>query len=113
MRSGSRTHNPAESVELAIAVDLFTDLYLGLLFIVPLFRGTWHSSRLRGIAVRSSVASVISMCSTVTNLSLWIGMHGSEISWMCLAICTLDTVVNATALFAVRPSFLSLASSSP
>ena len=96
---------PAAS--LGVSVDLAVDCFLSFLFIIPLWRGDFKSPQLRRVAVRSLIAASISMASSVTNLGLFSGLHGRELSFICLTACTLDTVVNATSLFMVRiPNFI-------
>ena len=91
------------------------------LFAVTLIRGSWYSSELRWIAIRSReptrelsqcatlthslptvIATSISMCSSTANMIVFVFIHGKEMGWMCLALCTLDTLINASVLVAVR-----------
>ena len=46
-------------------------------------------------------ATGVTMCSSFTNIIMFLFIHGEEKGWMCLALCTIDTLVNASALVAV------------
>ncbi|KAI5478197.1 hypothetical protein MNV49_005364 [Pseudohyphozyma bogoriensis] len=82
-----------------VGTDIAIDLYLCLLFAVPLWRGTWSNKRIKKLAIKSISCAVVSMGSSAGNLLIFTLLHGYELSWMCLTMCTLDTLVNATNLF--------------
>lgn len=88
-------------VIVTAGVDVFINLYLCLLFAVPLYRGKWANPILQRLAVRSLVVSLISMTSSVTNMTVMSAFHGEELASMCLTTCCLDTLINATGIFVV------------
>lgn len=71
--------------------DVVLTCYLTCLFAWPLFRGVWKNAALRALAVRSILAALLTLASSVSNLSVLNFHHGSELGWVCLATCTLDT----------------------
>lgn len=81
-----------------IAIDASLNIYYTSLFVVPLMRGKFHSPRLKQLAIKSALAAVLCVSSSVINLGLFVGHHGSELSWVCLSTCTLDTVWCAAVL---------------
>ncbi|KAM0748344.1 hypothetical protein T439DRAFT_349640 [Meredithblackwellia eburnea MCA 4105] len=89
---------------MGVTVDLCIDIYLSLLFAIPLWKRQFSSPRMKWIAIKSLVAAGVSMSSSVTNLLIFTLLHGRELSWMCLMSCALDTMINATSLFALTAS---------
>ncbi|KAI5475836.1 Transmembrane protein [Pseudohyphozyma bogoriensis] len=49
------------------AVDIAIDLYLSLLFAIPLYRGEWSNPALRWLAIKSILCTALGMTSTATN----------------------------------------------
>lgn len=87
-----------------MCVDVITEIYLSLLFAIPLYRGRWADKRIRSIALRSLCASTIAMTSSTANLAI-LGISGwHEVMSMCVITCCLDTLINISGIFAV--SFL-------
>lgn len=84
-----------------IGIDLFLNAYYTALFAVPLLRGRWKNPRLKRLAVKSALAAVLTVSSSVINLGIYAGHHGRELSWVCLSACTLDTVWCAGVLCAL------------
>ena len=84
-----------------IGIDAFLNIYYTSLFAVPLFRGRWKSPKLKQLAVKSALAAVLTVSSSVANLGLLAAHHGTELSWVCLSTCTLDTVWCAVVLCAL------------
>lgn len=88
-------------VLLVINVDIVTEIYLSLLFAVPLFKGRWSDPALRSIASKSLWAAAIAMSSSTANI-LVLGIFGwREVMSMCVVSCCLDTLINVFGIFAV------------
>lgn len=75
-----------------IAIDAFLNIYYTSLFAVPLLRGRWKNPKLRQLAIKSALAAVLTVSSSVANLGVMAAHGGTELSWVCLSTCTLDTV---------------------
>lgn len=84
-----------------IGIDAFLNIYYTSLFALPLFRGKWKNPKLKQLAVKSALAAVLTVSSSVANLGLLAAHHGTELSWVCLSTCTLDTVWCAVVLCAL------------
>lgn len=84
-----------------IAIDAFLSTYYTTLFVRPLLKGRWQDPRLRRLAVRSALAAGLTVGGAVVNLGVFAGHGGSELSWVCLTTCTLDTLWCAVVLCAL------------
>ena len=84
-----------------IGIDAFLNSYYTSLFAVPLLKGKWKNPRLKQLAVKSALAAVLTVASSVANLGLLAAHRGTELSWVCLSTCTLDTVWCAVVLTAL------------
>ncbi|KAI5475835.1 hypothetical protein MNV49_000799 [Pseudohyphozyma bogoriensis] len=93
-----------EGTYLGFAVDITIDLYLSLLFAIPLYRGEWSNPELRWLAIKSILCTIVGMASTATNAFILTRLHGKELSWVCMASCVLDTLMNSTNLFIITSS---------
>ncbi|KAG8759693.1 hypothetical protein FRC14_005271 [Serendipita sp. 396] len=89
---------PAASLT-TLSMDLFVNILLTSLFLWPLWTSKLLSARLRRVASRTLIASVISLTISVANMGVLTYMKGHELGFICLASCSTDVVVNAVALF--------------
>ncbi|KAE9366826.1 hypothetical protein N431DRAFT_515443 [Stipitochalara longipes BDJ] len=80
---------------LFIIFDSALNLYLTVLFIIPLRAICTHSQArnplLRTMCLRSLLCCVLTMITTTTNLAVLLGLHG-EPAWIFLLCCNLDVV---------------------
>lgn len=101
------------SSSAAGALDIFSNAYFSVLFAYPLFKNQLSNARVKRLAIKSLIAAAASAIASSANLfTLSILSHGEQLSWECFAICTMDTLFNASVLFFVSP-FLSDFFSSP
>lgn len=85
-----------------ISFDLLVNIYLTLVFLIPLSRTyTWKnfvhtpgSRRLRTVAMRTFVGCVCTLTSSVVNLSVLMALDG-EPGWVCLMCCNSDILFSA------------------
>lgn len=75
--------------------DLLLTLCLTLAFVWPLTRGDIISMRLRRIASRTLVASIVALITSTVNITVLTSMHGKQLGWVCLASCGTDVTINA------------------
>ncbi|SCV71871.1 BQ2448_4565 [Microbotryum intermedium] len=74
-----------------VVIDATTNIFLTAAFIVPIYRSKFP--RARRLAHRSCIASVAALASTVTNVVVIAALHGREIAWVCLGLCSIDTII--------------------
>ncbi|KAH7327186.1 hypothetical protein BKA65DRAFT_63729 [Rhexocercosporidium sp. MPI-PUGE-AT-0058] len=84
-----------------IIFDAIVNLYLTLLFVLPLrslysYRNT-PQSILRTVAVRSFVGSIATLTSSVVNLTVLMVLKG-EAAWICLMCCNADILFSVLVL---------------
>jgi len=84
-----------------MGIEIFLNTYYTSLFVIPLLRGKWTNPRLKRLAIHSALAAVLTVSSSLANLAVFASHHGVELSWVCLATCTLDTVWCAVVLCAL------------
>ncbi|KAK4204666.1 hypothetical protein QBC40DRAFT_328977 [Triangularia verruculosa] len=85
-----------------ISFDLLVNIYLTVIFLIPLTRTyTWKhfvhtqgSRRLRTVAMRTFVGCVCTLASSVANLSVLMALDG-EPGWVCLMCCNSDILFSA------------------
>ncbi|THU97274.1 hypothetical protein K435DRAFT_69673 [Dendrothele bispora CBS 962.96] len=82
-----------------MALDIFVNFYLLLMFVIPLFRNTFMNQRLRQLAIRALWTAVASTAATMTNLVMLIIIKAP--GWLCLVSCGLDVFLNACLLYFV------------
>lgn len=87
-----------------LGVEVFLNLYLGLLIAVPLFRGSYKDPRIKRLAVKSLASIFVVLASSSANLSAFSILGGHELGWLCLTLCTIDTFMSAASVFLVGPS---------
>ncbi|KAG8951736.1 hypothetical protein FRC04_005757 [Tulasnella sp. 424] len=75
--------------------DLVITLCMTIAFVWPLTRGDIISARLRGIASRTLVSSIVALITSTINISVLTSMHGKQLGWVCLASCGADVTINA------------------
>ncbi|KAK4226444.1 hypothetical protein QBC38DRAFT_228773 [Podospora fimiseda] len=85
-----------------ISFDLLVNIYLTLVFLIPLtrlytyknFQETPGSRRLRTVAIRTFVGCICTLTSSVVNLSVLMALDG-EPGWVCLMCCNSDILFSA------------------
>ncbi|KAG5979332.1 hypothetical protein E4U55_005298, partial [Claviceps digitariae] len=85
-----------------ISFDALVNLYLTIIFIIPLRQlysyknmpRTPANARLRSVAFRTFGGSVCSLISSITNLSVLMSLDG-EPGWVCLICCNCDILFSA------------------
>ncbi|KAJ1308008.1 hypothetical protein OPQ81_002079 [Rhizoctonia solani] len=82
-----------------LAYDIFINLFLTGVFIIPLARSTIRSAWLRTVAIRSTVASLIALLTTSANVVILYLLEGNETIWVCFGSCAADVVINALSLY--------------
>ncbi|KAG6008929.1 hypothetical protein E4U54_008631 [Claviceps lovelessii] len=88
-----------------ISFDAFVNLYLTIIFIIPLRQlysyknmpRTPATIRLRSVAFRTFGGAVCSLISSITNLSVLMSLDG-EPGWMCLMCCNCDILFSAVVI---------------
>lgn len=90
---------PPASVTL-ILYDIFISSWLTILFIRPLMSSTSllqgpSTSRLRDVARRTLVGSLVSLLLSTANIFTLVVFRGQERGLICLASCTVDVTLNA------------------
>ncbi|CAE7204753.1 unnamed protein product [Rhizoctonia solani] len=66
-----------------LSYDIFTNLFLTGMFVIPLVRATIRSAWLRTVAIRSTVASLIALVTTSVNGVVVYVLDGNETIWIC------------------------------
>jgi hypothetical protein len=77
----------------------FTNVLLTTLFLFPLWQSPNLSPRVRRIATRTTLAALVALATSTTNMLILTLMHGEQLGWVCLGSCGADVVGNALALF--------------
>ncbi|KAK0639313.1 hypothetical protein B0T16DRAFT_463003 [Cercophora newfieldiana] len=85
-----------------IAFDLLVNIYLTILFLIPLsslhsFRNmpqTKGNRRLKTVAKRTFIGSICTLVSSIVNLSVLMAL-GGEPGWVCLMCCNSDILFSA------------------
>ncbi|KAI8601613.1 hypothetical protein EDD21DRAFT_304883 [Dissophora ornata] len=93
---------PPASVTL-ILYDIFISSWLTVLFIRPLLSSTSllqgpSKGKLRDMARRTLVGSLVSLMSSTINVFTLVHFQGQERGLICLASCTVDVTLNAMAV---------------
>ncbi|CEL55854.1 hypothetical protein RSOLAG1IB_01866 [Rhizoctonia solani AG-1 IB] len=82
-----------------LTYDISINLFLTGMFVIPLARATIRSAWLKTVAIRSTVASLISFVTTATNGVIVYILHGNETIWVCFGTCAIDLTINAAVLY--------------
>ncbi|EFY87028.1 hypothetical protein MAC_06926 [Metarhizium acridum CQMa 102] len=85
-----------------LAFDTVANIYLTLLFLVPLcnlysYKGmprTPATLRLRSVAMRSLCGAIATLTISILNVTLLMALHG-EAGWICLLCCNCDILFSA------------------
>ncbi|SAL95501.1 hypothetical protein [Absidia glauca] len=90
---------PIASIPL-IAYDFIFNLYMTVLFVLPLMKigndtnMDWKQSRLREVAKRTMLASVVCLVASFANVTALAILDGTERGVVCLTCCFVDVMVN-------------------
>ncbi|KAJ7598840.1 hypothetical protein C8J56DRAFT_175227 [Mycena floridula] len=57
------------------------------------------TARMKKVARRNLIASAVSLTTSTMNIAVLAFLKAHELGWVCLGLCGLDVIVNATALF--------------
>ncbi|EOD51641.1 hypothetical protein UCRNP2_1568 [Neofusicoccum parvum UCRNP2] len=80
-----------------MSLDVFVNLYLLAMFVIPLFKNQFINHKLRRLAIKSLWTSVGSVLATMINLVMLIMIDAP--GWLCLGSCGIDIFANALLLF--------------
>ncbi|PPQ69194.1 hypothetical protein CVT25_006972 [Psilocybe cyanescens] len=94
---------PRASIPVLV-YDLYINLFLTFMFIYPLVGSKVKSHVIRRLAVRTGVAAIVALSTSTINIAVLIRLDGRELGWVNLSICSVDIIVNATAIFWVSGS---------
>ncbi|KAG9027060.1 hypothetical protein FRB95_008161 [Tulasnella sp. JGI-2019a] len=81
-----------------LCYDLFMTVALTVLFVWPLFAGK-VGARVRKVASRTLVASLVALTTSCINITVLTLLHGKELGWVCLSSCGSDVTINAIAIY--------------
>ncbi|ORX43553.1 hypothetical protein DM01DRAFT_1198452 [Hesseltinella vesiculosa] len=90
---------PIASIPL-MTYDFIINLYMTVLFVRPLMKiesdnnGGWRESRLRDVAKRTMVASMVCLIVSFANVCALTILHGYEPGVICLTCCFVDVMIN-------------------
>ncbi|ORZ02840.1 hypothetical protein BCR43DRAFT_431467 [Syncephalastrum racemosum] len=88
-----------------IVYDFCFNLYLTVLFVIPLIRvsrrsrAEWTRTRLYNLSIRSLIASVVCLTVSFANVLVNVITNGEERGLMCLTMCTGDVTVSDAYVF--------------
>ncbi|KAJ7598842.1 hypothetical protein C8J56DRAFT_175363 [Mycena floridula] len=82
-----------------LTYDAFVNVCLSGCFAYPLFRSNMSTARMKKVARRNLIASAVSLTTSTMNIAVLAFLKAHELGWVCLGLCGLDVIVNATALF--------------
>ncbi|KAK7032276.1 F-actin-capping protein subunit beta [Paramarasmius palmivorus] len=82
-----------------LSYDLYINILLTALFLWPLLRTGHLSQKVKRMAIRALVASVVALTTSTFNIAILAFLHGRELGWVCLGSCGADVIVNALALY--------------
>ncbi|GME47994.1 transmembrane protein [Neofusicoccum parvum] len=80
-----------------MSLDVFVNLYLLAMFVIPLFRNQFINRKLRNLAIKALWTSLGSVIATMSNLIMLIMIEAP--GWLCLGSCSIDIFANAVLLF--------------
>jgi len=78
-----------------LAFDLFVNVFLTSLFVIPIWRANFTNTKLKVVSRRTLIASSIALTTSSINMAILTAYHGYEAGWVCLSTCSLDVAINA------------------
>ncbi|KAK0469568.1 uncharacterized protein EV420DRAFT_42586 [Desarmillaria tabescens] len=102
---------PFSSIFL-LAYDLYITVFLTTLFLWPILRSSVANPRIKMVAIRTLIAAVVALATSIVNMAALTSFRGHELGWVCLCSCGADVIFNAVALFWVTSGSLSKISGS-
>jgi len=81
-----------------LAFDLFVNVFLTSLFVIPIWKVNFTNTKLRIVSRRTLIGSAIALTTSSINMAVLTAYHGYEAGWLCLSTCSLDVAVNALAI---------------
>ncbi|KAK0446248.1 hypothetical protein EV421DRAFT_1933292 [Armillaria borealis] len=97
---------PFSSIFL-LAYDLYITVFLTTLFLWPILRSSVPNPRIRMVAIRTLIAAMVALTTSIVNMAVLTSFDGHELGWVCLCSCGADVIFNALALFWVTSGSLS------
>ncbi|KAK4700946.1 hypothetical protein P7C70_g5297, partial [Phenoliferia sp. Uapishka_3] len=94
------THDKPVMAFVTLGVEIVLNVYLGALFVIPLYSGSFKNQRIRHVAIKSLISMSVVLVSSSANIAVFSYYQTSELSWVCLISCTIDTFVSSASLFA-------------
>ncbi|KAJ8090016.1 hypothetical protein PM082_018595 [Marasmius tenuissimus] len=82
-----------------LSFDLYITILLNGLFLWPLFQSSVANPVIRTMAVRTLVASIAALTTSLVNIGVLTLQHGKQLGWVCLGSCGADVILNALAIF--------------
>ncbi|KAF4945377.1 hypothetical protein FSARC_14441 [Fusarium sarcochroum] len=80
-----------------IAFDFVINIYLTILFLIPLKTTSHANCRLRSLALRTFIGACCTLTSSIINLTVVMVLNG-EPGWVCLMCCSTDVLFSAIVL---------------
>lgn len=103
---------PFSSIFL-LAYDLYITVFLTTLFLWPILRSSVPNPRIKMVAIRTLIASMVALTTSIVNMAVLTSFDGHELGWVCLCSCGADVIFNASALFWVTSGSLSKINANP
>ncbi|ORY90700.1 hypothetical protein BCR35DRAFT_245923, partial [Leucosporidium creatinivorum] len=82
-----------------LVVDAAVNIFLTTAFVVPIARSQFHKAR--RLARNSCIAAVAALVTSFANIVVLSVQHGHQTSYVCLASCGIDVVVNSAIIFII------------
>ncbi|KAL0569002.1 hypothetical protein V5O48_012971 [Marasmius crinis-equi] len=84
-----------------IGFDLAITVILTILFLYPLLNSSLNNPKIKAVALRTVVASVIALITSSFNIAFLAIQHGREFGFVCFGTCGIDVTINALTIFFV------------
>jgi len=81
-----------------LAYDLFVNIFLTVLFVLPLFRTNMRNARIKRLGIRTLFSATVALATSCINILILILMRGHQLGWVCLGSCGADVIINAVVL---------------
>jgi len=105
---GRKSHHDMENLTCTVGLHMHTlalvawdsvlNVYLSFAFVWPLFHNI-RSERLRKLAKNSLIACIVSLVTSVVNITVLVTK--GEAGWVCMSLCTVDVLINTLCLAAL------------
>ncbi|KAF9650645.1 hypothetical protein BDM02DRAFT_1353851 [Thelephora ganbajun] len=88
-----------------LAYDFFADALLTGLFLWPVMRSSFRSTRVRHLAVCTLWSTLITLTTSCANILVLTLMHGRQLGWICFGSCGVDVTINALVIYWVTSKY--------